>query len=171
MLSTSSSSLLSSQPSKNMRTPRRVPWSSLSELEQVCNWIYNDDHDLEAKLSAVNRVSFIHSLLRKLPSHLSHSVDICLACHHSVTACIGIYTQFAYCEYRRPEEVAKQYGVFEHTQSSSELCNGNSPTGQWSRRPTSTGSVCTLDFLDCFEDRSSAVVGRVAACCDARGVA
>ena len=39
-----------------MRLPRRVPWSSLSELDQVCSWIFTDENDLDAKTFAVNRV-------------------------------------------------------------------------------------------------------------------
>lgn len=39
-----------------MRLPRRVPWSSLAELDQVCSWIYTDEYDLDAKVLAVNRV-------------------------------------------------------------------------------------------------------------------
>ncbi|KXN81109.1 Protein LAS1 [Leucoagaricus sp. SymC.cos] len=40
-----------------MRLPRRVPWASASELDQVCAWIYTDEHDLVAKSLAVNRLS------------------------------------------------------------------------------------------------------------------
>ncbi|KAH7104697.1 Las1-domain-containing protein [Auriculariales sp. MPI-PUGE-AT-0066] len=34
-----------------MRLPRRVPWAALSELEQVCTWIFSDEsaHDSRAK--------------------------------------------------------------------------------------------------------------------------
>jgi len=39
-----------------MRLPRRVPWVSSAELDQVCSWIYTDAHDLDAKGLAVNRV-------------------------------------------------------------------------------------------------------------------
>ena len=39
-----------------MRLPRRVPWASLSELDQVCAWIYADEHDLHTKTLAINRV-------------------------------------------------------------------------------------------------------------------
>lgn len=39
-----------------MRLPRRVPWASIGELEQLCSWIYTDDHDLESKVLAINRV-------------------------------------------------------------------------------------------------------------------
>ncbi|TFK93050.1 Las1-domain-containing protein [Polyporus arcularius HHB13444] len=40
-----------------MQLPRRVPWESLAELEQVCSWIYSDENDLEAKQHAVNRLA------------------------------------------------------------------------------------------------------------------
>ncbi|KAF9454998.1 Las1-domain-containing protein [Macrolepiota fuliginosa MF-IS2] len=40
-----------------MRLPRRVPWASLAELDQVCAWIYTDEHDLDAKVLAINRLS------------------------------------------------------------------------------------------------------------------
>ncbi|KAI0724189.1 Las1-domain-containing protein [Cerioporus squamosus] len=40
-----------------MQLPRRVPWESLAELEQVCAWIYTDEHDFEAKQHAVNRLA------------------------------------------------------------------------------------------------------------------
>ncbi|KAH8835853.1 Las1-like-domain-containing protein [Flagelloscypha sp. PMI_526] len=40
-----------------MRLPKRVPWSSLSEFEQVCSWIYQDENDLESKSLALNRLA------------------------------------------------------------------------------------------------------------------
>ncbi|KAI0823105.1 Las1-like-domain-containing protein [Trametes gibbosa] len=40
-----------------MRLPRRVPWQDLSELEQICSWIYADANDLDAKQRAVNRLA------------------------------------------------------------------------------------------------------------------
>ncbi|KAI0757360.1 Las1-like-domain-containing protein [Daedaleopsis nitida] len=40
-----------------MRLPRRVPWESLGELEQVCAWIYTDENDLDAKQRAVHRLA------------------------------------------------------------------------------------------------------------------
>lgn len=43
-----------------MQLPRRVPWASLSELEQLCSWIYSDETDLHSKQLAVNKV--IHPL-------------------------------------------------------------------------------------------------------------
>jgi len=43
-----------------MQLPRRVPWASLSELEQLCSWIYSDETDLRSKQMAANKV--IHPL-------------------------------------------------------------------------------------------------------------
>ncbi|KAI8995690.1 Las1-domain-containing protein [Trametes punicea] len=40
-----------------MRLPRRVPWKDLSELEQVCGWVYTEENDLDAKRLAVNRLA------------------------------------------------------------------------------------------------------------------
>lgn len=55
-----------------MRLPRRVPWETLSELEQVCSWIYTDENDFEATQRAVNRVGFpqtpLHTTSLTLPS-------------------------------------------------------------------------------------------------------
>ncbi|KAJ3575915.1 hypothetical protein NP233_g798 [Leucocoprinus birnbaumii] len=57
-----------------MRLPRRVPWTSISELDQVCAYIYTDEHDLDAKVLAINRLSAwkaITSLPHALESTLS----------------------------------------------------------------------------------------------------
>lgn len=40
-----------------MRLPRRLPWSSLTELEQVCSWIYADENDWDSNVLAINRLS------------------------------------------------------------------------------------------------------------------
>ncbi|KZT06264.1 Las1-domain-containing protein [Laetiporus sulphureus 93-53] len=40
-----------------MRLPRRVPWASIGELEQVCAWIYTDESDTNAQLRAVHRLA------------------------------------------------------------------------------------------------------------------
>lgn len=39
-----------------MRLPRRVPWASIAELDQVCAWIYTDERDIETNILAINRV-------------------------------------------------------------------------------------------------------------------
>ncbi|TFK76738.1 Las1-domain-containing protein [Pluteus cervinus] len=40
-----------------MKLPRRVPWVSIAELDQVCSWIYADEHDTPSKILAINRLS------------------------------------------------------------------------------------------------------------------
>ena len=40
-----------------MQLPRRVPWASPSELEQLCSWIYSDETDLRSKQLAVDKVT------------------------------------------------------------------------------------------------------------------
>ncbi|KAI0793360.1 Las1-like-domain-containing protein [Abortiporus biennis] len=40
-----------------MRLPRRVPWASLSELDEVCAWIYADQNDIDAKHRAIRRLA------------------------------------------------------------------------------------------------------------------
>ncbi|CAL1696175.1 unnamed protein product [Somion occarium] len=40
-----------------MRLPRRVPWASVTELDQVCSWIYADEFDLDAKRLAMERLA------------------------------------------------------------------------------------------------------------------
>ncbi|EKM83617.1 hypothetical protein AGABI1DRAFT_123945 [Agaricus bisporus var. burnettii JB137-S8] len=57
-----------------MRLPRRVPWASSVELEHVCSWIFTDQHDLEAKDLAVNRLS-----AWKAVTSLPHALECTLA--------------------------------------------------------------------------------------------
>lgn len=40
-----------------MRLPRRVPWARVDDLEQVCSWIFTDEHDVQTKILAINKVS------------------------------------------------------------------------------------------------------------------
>ncbi|KAI0932663.1 hypothetical protein AcV5_004181 [Taiwanofungus camphoratus] len=57
-----------------MRLPRRVPWASLSEIEQVCSWIYSDETDINAISQAVGRLAgwkAVTSLPHALESTLS----------------------------------------------------------------------------------------------------
>lgn len=62
-----------------MRLPRRVPWASVGELEQLCSWIYTNDDDGDSKLLAINRLSAwknITTLPHALESTLSLLVVI-----------------------------------------------------------------------------------------------
>ncbi|KII86378.1 hypothetical protein PLICRDRAFT_287605 [Plicaturopsis crispa FD-325 SS-3] len=57
-----------------MRLPRRVPWASIGELDQVCAWIYADENDLDAKRLAVNRLSAWRAI-----TSLPHALESTLA--------------------------------------------------------------------------------------------
>ncbi|EKM60757.1 uncharacterized protein PHACADRAFT_155862 [Phanerochaete carnosa HHB-10118-sp] len=57
-----------------MRLPRRVPWSSLAELDEVCSWIYTDETDLDTKILAVQRLSAWKAI-----TTLPHALDSTLS--------------------------------------------------------------------------------------------
>ncbi|KAK7058357.1 rRNA-processing protein las1 [Paramarasmius palmivorus] len=57
-----------------MRLPRRVPWKSIAELDQVCSWIFSDEHDLYSKNLAINRLSAWRAI-----TPLPHALDSTLA--------------------------------------------------------------------------------------------
>ncbi|KAF5375020.1 hypothetical protein D9758_000099 [Tetrapyrgos nigripes] len=57
-----------------MRLPRRVPWASLAELDQVCAAIFADENDLEAKRFAINRLSAWRAI-----TSLPHALESTLA--------------------------------------------------------------------------------------------
>ncbi|KAI0697141.1 Las1-like-domain-containing protein [Cytidiella melzeri] len=58
-----------------MRLPRRVPWASLAELDQVCSWIYADENDLDAKILAINRLS-AWKVMTAIPHALESALSI-----------------------------------------------------------------------------------------------
>ncbi|KAJ7071478.1 Las1-like-domain-containing protein [Mycena amicta] len=57
-----------------MRLPRRVPWASIAELDELCAWIYTDEADINAKTKAINRLSAWRSI-----TALPHALDATLA--------------------------------------------------------------------------------------------
>ncbi|KAJ7225899.1 Las1-like-domain-containing protein [Mycena pura] len=57
-----------------MRLPRRVPWTSIAELDQLCAWIYTDETDLDFKIKAINRLSAWRAI-----TPLPHALDSTLA--------------------------------------------------------------------------------------------
>ncbi|KDR85290.1 hypothetical protein GALMADRAFT_234064 [Galerina marginata CBS 339.88] len=57
-----------------MRLPKRVPWSSLVELEQICASIYAEENDIDSKISAINRISAWKAI-----TPLPHALDSALA--------------------------------------------------------------------------------------------
>ncbi|KAF9021510.1 Las1-domain-containing protein [Hymenopellis radicata] len=52
------------------RLPRRVPWTSIAELEQLCSWIFTDENDLDAKVMAVQKISAWKTI-----TSLPHAID------------------------------------------------------------------------------------------------
>jgi hypothetical protein len=58
-----------------MRLPRRVPWASISELDEVCSWIYANQGDPDLQISALNRVSSPPFLRINLTSVLAVSLE------------------------------------------------------------------------------------------------
>ncbi|KAK0208420.1 Las1-like-domain-containing protein [Desarmillaria ectypa] len=57
-----------------MQLPRRVPWTSIAELDQVCAWIYEDENDLNSKILAVNKLT-----AWKVITALPHAMESTLA--------------------------------------------------------------------------------------------
>ncbi|ESK98245.1 hypothetical protein Moror_292 [Moniliophthora roreri MCA 2997] len=57
-----------------MRLPRRVPWKSIAELDQVCSWIFTDENDSQSKILAINRLSAWRTI-----TPLPHALDSTLA--------------------------------------------------------------------------------------------
>ncbi|KAJ7169509.1 Las1-like-domain-containing protein [Mycena filopes] len=58
-----------------MRLPRRVPWTSITELDQVCSWIFTDEYDLDSKTKAINRLS-AWRVITPLPHALESTLAI-----------------------------------------------------------------------------------------------
>ncbi|KAJ6519442.1 Las1-like-domain-containing protein [Mycena sanguinolenta] len=57
-----------------MRLPRRVPWTSTTELDQLCSWIFTDENDLESKVKAINHLSAWRAI-----TALPHALESTLA--------------------------------------------------------------------------------------------
>ena len=57
-------------PRLKMRVPQRVPWTSLSQLEQLCGYIYNDE-DWERAINRLSGWKFTGSLPFALEATLS----------------------------------------------------------------------------------------------------
>jgi hypothetical protein len=69
--------------SVNMAVPKRVPWATLDELDELCTWIYSDDTDITRKQFAKNRVcKRLLIVLHKLKLELA----LCVAGEHTLAA-------------------------------------------------------------------------------------
>ncbi|KAH9486690.1 Pre-rRNA-processing protein las1 [Psilocybe cubensis] len=64
-----------------MRLPRRVPWSSPAELEQLCASIYGDENDIDSKIFAINRIS-AWKVITSLPHALESTLAILVVIVH-----------------------------------------------------------------------------------------
>jgi hypothetical protein len=71
-----------------MQLPRRVPWASITELDEVCAWIYTDESDHLTKGLAVQRVRGCSAVLFRSTQEIQ---VIGVESHHAVTACFRIY--------------------------------------------------------------------------------
>ncbi|KZV95642.1 Las1-domain-containing protein [Exidia glandulosa HHB12029] len=57
-----------------MKLPRRVPWASKAELEQLCTWIYSDESPHDAKRRALHRLA-----AWRVATPLPHALDSVLS--------------------------------------------------------------------------------------------
>ncbi|KAM6498373.1 Las1-like domain containing protein [Amanita muscaria] len=57
-----------------MRLPRRVPWSSTADLEQLCSWIYSEEADHDSRLRAIHRLSAWRAI-----TYLPHALESTLS--------------------------------------------------------------------------------------------
>ncbi|KAA1468458.1 Las1-domain-containing protein [Dentipellis sp. KUC8613] len=64
-----------------MRLPRRTPWASLTELDQLCSWVYTDENDWDSKTLAVQRLS-AWKAITTLPHALESLLALLVALLH-----------------------------------------------------------------------------------------
>ena len=67
-----------------MRLPHRTPWASLSELDELCSWVYADATDTAAKTMAVQRVGHVENV-NLLETH-DFFVSVKLSAWRAITA-------------------------------------------------------------------------------------
>ena len=89
-----------------MQLPRRVPWASLSELEQLCSWIYSDETDFHSRQLAVNKVTYHLFPFRFFKPPIKSKIDercsvISLEVYYSTITRFGIYTGAFDCDSSR----------------------------------------------------------------------
>lgn len=144
-----------------MRLPRRVPWSSLTELDQVCSWIYTDESDLEAKLLAVQRVSVCNFICMKI---LIQDLVVCVESNHHPATRSRIYALTAYSDCAR--FVTCRFLIIPVDEAG--ICCRTHQTCKWPGRSAAAWSVCSPHRKHRRPARSSPLVGRVATCGYAR---
>lgn len=151
-----------------MRLPRRVPWASLAELDQVCSWIYADENDLDAKVRAINRVS--KTKLPHLVAKFEQSMFLpggCMEAHNDDTACARLSAVHLVCD--RARRVGTGFIVFFIIATS--ICLGHCTIGQRTGRSAPAWSVCKVHCEHRCPAGVTCVVSRAPTCCHARGLA
>lgn len=147
-----------------MRLPRRVPWQDLSELEQICGWIYADESDFDAKQRAVNRVRRAHRFRKPFPFTV---LDSSLESGRTPPPCPGICTcDFVYHPTRWIER-ERPLVVFVPLPAH-ELCRGDHSARERTCRPPPARRIRPLDCQHCAATRASRVARRAPARRDAR---
>ncbi|KAN0138473.1 Las1-like domain containing protein [Lactarius tabidus] len=71
-----------------MRLPRRVPWATLAQLEQVYSWVYSQDVNDSSRDKAIERLS-AWKFMTPLPHALESLLSILVAIHQESTYIAG----------------------------------------------------------------------------------
>jgi hypothetical protein len=148
-----------------MQLPRRVPWASLAELDQLCSYIYaRDVHDSSRDL-AIERVC--------IPPMCK--IVVCLTRKKKALR-VEIHDAFAtrtrissFYLGRRPTRQRLRCRLFFLSVSATELRHRAHPSRQRPRRSTPIGDVRAFHTLHRRSDRPPSLARRAAACRDARG--
>lgn len=151
-----------------MRLPRRVPWASLAELDQVCSWIYADENDLDTKVLAINRVRKTHRSTKfmsvsnffPIPARSVEGDDLDSSC--SRVSIVDPHSD-------RPRRVCSKLVVVSVPPTS--VRHGYHTSGEWSCRSLATWRVCSFNRKHCRSAGPSLMARRVATCCHTRGLA
>lgn len=146
-----------------MKLPRRVPWTSIGELEQVCNWIFTDETDLNAQSLAINRVRPAHHAV--IFSDLSPARS--MEANHRPPPCTRRDPRPPLRPHLRYPSQHKRAG--RRLAPPTELCSCPHPARQWPGRPAPARSVRALNRGDCSAARASGLAHRPPSCCNARG--
>ncbi|KAI0271574.1 Las1-like-domain-containing protein [Gloeopeniophorella convolvens] len=71
-----------------MQLPRRVPWATLAELDQLCSWVYSEDANDRTKSLAIDRLA-AWKFMTPLPHALESLLSILVAVHQDAVAELG----------------------------------------------------------------------------------
>ncbi|KAF9015458.1 Las1-like-domain-containing protein [Cyathus striatus] len=77
-----------------MRLPRRVPWASTAELDQLCSWIFADDADFNSRQLAIHRLS-AWKAITALPHALESTLALLVASIHDNSSATSSPSTFA----------------------------------------------------------------------------